>query len=48
MLRIGVAVVVALSLFHAPLAATAQQPGKVYRLGFLRATLGGTSRAEIS
>jgi putative ABC transport system substrate-binding protein len=35
MRRIGLAVVVALSLFHVPLAAEAQQSGKVYRIGIL-------------
>ena len=32
---IGLAVVLALSLILAPLAAKAQQPGKVYRVGLL-------------
>jgi hypothetical protein len=36
MRRIGLAVVLAVSLTLAPLVAEAQQPGKVYRLGFLR------------
>jgi putative ABC transport system substrate-binding protein len=38
MRRIGLAVVLALSLLIAPLAAVAQQAGKVYRLGFLSST----------
>jgi ABC-type uncharacterized transport system substrate-binding protein len=36
MRRIGLAVVLAVSLTLAPLVAEAQQTGKVYRLGFLR------------
>jgi putative ABC transport system substrate-binding protein len=35
MRRIGLAVVVALGLFHAPLTAEAQQAGKVWRIGVL-------------
>jgi putative tryptophan/tyrosine transport system substrate-binding protein len=35
MRRIGLAVVLALSLFLAPLAAEAQQPGKVPQIGYL-------------
>ena len=35
MRRIGCAVVLSIGLFAAPLAATAQQPGKMYRLGYL-------------
>ena len=38
MRRIGLAVVLAVSLLIAPLAAPAQQPGKVYRIGYLGTT----------
>jgi len=35
MRRIGLAVALAVSFFVAPLAAEAQQPGKVWRIGYL-------------
>jgi putative ABC transport system substrate-binding protein len=47
MRRIGLAVVLAVSLFAAPLTADGQQAGKVYRIGYLSPGLPETDRVEV-
>jgi hypothetical protein len=47
MRRIGLGVVLAVSLIPAPLAADAQQPGKVYRVGILTSKASDPAEARL-